>query len=46
MHTKTNNGDQALHIACRHKVKEIVPIVEFLINQGAINRQETLKVNV
>ena len=35
MHTKTKNGDQALHIACRHKVKEIVPIVEFLINQGA-----------
>ena len=35
MHTKTNNGDQALHIAVRHKIKEIVPIIEFLINQGA-----------
>eukprot|EP01083_Nonionella_stella_P089045 248446_1 len=35
MHTKTANGDQALHISCRHKVKSIVPIVEFLISQGA-----------
>ena len=38
MHTKTKNGDQGLHIACRHKRKTIVPIVEFLINQGADQR--------
>lgn len=43
MHTKANNGDQAVHIAARHKIKEIVPIIEFLINQGADQQSKDSK---
>ncbi len=39
-------GDQPLHIACQHKVKDIIPIVSFLINQDADQHQMIQKGNV
>jgi len=35
MHLKTVRGDQALHLAMRHRQREAVPVVQFLLTQGA-----------
>ena len=42
MYKETNDGDRGIHLACRHKVKAIVAVVEFLISQGAdINKNDS-----